>query len=305
MYIKKEGTGSGALEGVLAALPERIAYEILTLGASRRNFPKGLCEIRLRSFGVCSLELQGESLPLLSRISEEELEECLEFLTEGSLYAYKDTIIEGYLPLGGGVRVGVGGRAGYDGDRLVGVREIGSLVFRFPSLDFPLGEELCELFRTSRSGMLIYSAPGVGKTTALRVMARILGSGASRSRVAIIDERCEFEPADYVGCEVDILRGYKRAEGLELAARTLSPELIMIDEIGREEAKELRSVIRCGIPVIATAHASSIDELFSKPTLAPMLSDGVFDLFVGLSLSQGEIGYVLTLKGDMPRLERV
>ncbi len=289
-----------AWDRVIGKLPYDVRREILQIGASRKSFPSGLSEIRLRAGGRCSIIFTCESIPLLSGANESELEEVLMKVVDGSVYAYRDTLAEGYIPIDGGVRVGVCGRARYDKGELVGIHGVSSLVFRLPFGECLFADKLAELFSgSSRSGLLIYAPPGGGKTTALRSLAKMLSSGAFAKRVCIIDERCEFFPEDYLGCEVDILRGYKRAEGIEIATRTLTPEIIVIDEIGASEAEGLRSVIRCGIPVIATAHAMSIDELFKKPSLMPLIRDGVFDLFAGIVKKDKTFGFVATTMPDI------
>lgn len=282
-----------AWEEVISALPSALMREVVHIGASRKGFPSGLCEIRLRATGACVLVFESECIRLLSRVSERELSQVLERITDGSLYSYRDTLAEGFVPLKGGVRVGVCGAAKYDGGELVGIHAISSMVFRLPFGECNFADSLAELFLSSvHSGMLIYAPPGGGKTTALRSLVKILSSGTSASRVCVIDERCEFLPQEYFGCEADILRGYKRADGIEIAVRTLNPEIIVIDEIGAKEAEGLFGVMRCGIPVIATAHASSVEELLSKPGISMMTEGGVFDLFVGIIKKEGSYGFV-------------
>ena len=282
-----------AWEEVLSALPSALMREVIHIGASRKGFPSGLCEIRLRASGVCVLVFESECIRLVSRVSERELSQVLERITDGSLYAYRDTLAEGFVPLKGGVRVGVCGAAKYDGGELVGIHAISSMVFRLPFGECNFADSLAELFSSSvRSGMLIYAPPGGGKTTALRSLVKILSSGSLAKRVCVVDERCEFLPQEYLHCEADILRGYKRADGIEIAVRTLNPEIIVIDEIGAKEAEGLCAVMRCGIPVIATAHASSVAELLSKPGISAMTESGVFDLFVGIIKNEGSYGFV-------------
>ena len=109
----------------------------------------------------------------------------------------------------------------------------------------------------------------------------------------MVDERCEFVESDYDRCEVDILKGYRKREGIEIASRTISPQVIMLDEVGGDEADAVTGVLRCGVPVIATAHASSLDELYSKPSLSSLLECGAFDAFVGISRTDG--GYSLSV----------
>ena len=287
--INRKELISDAWEAVISVLPPAVSREVLHVGASRKGFPEGLCEIRLRATGVCALVFGAECVRLVSRVSETELSAVLERITEGSLYSYRDTLAAGFVPLRGGVRVGVCAQAKYDRGELVGVHGISSLVFRFPFGECNFAEELAELFSSRvHSGMLIYAPPGGGKTTALRSLVRLLSSGASAKRVCVVDERCEFLPQEYLRCEADILRGYKRADGIEIAVRTLNPEIIVIDELGAGEAEGLTAVMRCGIPIIATAHAGSIAELSSKPGITLLRDMGVFDLFVGIDRSGGE-----------------
>lgn len=285
MYINEDFSGNAAAitERVLFALPRVLAREIRAVGSSRLDFPHGLCEIRLRLLGSCSLLFFGESVRLIASVSREDIDTVINRITEGSHYAYRDMIAKGYIPLGCGVRCGVCGVAGYDGERLVGVRDISSLVIRLPFAKSPFGEELLRAFCTSRSGMLIYSPPGLGKTTALRSL--ITSLSALGKRVAVIDERCELSGA----YGADVLSGYRRTVGIELAIRTLNPEVIVIDEIGKDEAEGVRRSLLCGVPVIATAHAGSRAEILAKPWLKEMINDGAFDTLAGLSASGIEI----------------
>ena len=288
MYIETDSRDAHAiLERVLFALPVGLAREIRAVGGSRLGFPYGLCEIRLRRHGACTMLFYGESVRLLSGVCKEEITAFLDRVTEGSLYAYRTAIADGYVPLGAGVRLGVCGVAGYDGDRLVGVRDISSLAIRFPFATPSYKDELCSAFLSATSGMLIYSPPGEGKTTALRALISSL-SGRGR-RIAVVDERCELSFGDYRHTEVDFLTGYRISEGIELATRALNPEIIVIDEIGARDAAPIRRTVRCGIPVIATAHARDKDELLSKPWIREMINDGAFDLLAGLFRGRIEV----------------
>ena len=139
------------------------------------------------------------------------------------------------------------------------------------------------MLRSKKCGALIYSPPGLGKTTALRSL--ITSLSALGKRVAVIDERCELSGA----YGADVLSGYRRTVGIELAIRTLNPEVIVIDEIGKDEADGVRRSLLCGVPVIATAHAGSRAEILAKPWLKEMIKDGAFDTLAGLSASGIEI----------------
>ena len=278
---------------VLSNLPTPVSEEILRLIGGRREGASGLREIRLRREGRCSIIYLGERIPLYSTVTPNETEALVNLICEGALYAHRDTLASGYVTMRGGVRVGICGYARYEGGRLIGVSEVRSLVFRIPGGDCEIAEELYAAFAEVRRGMLIYSPPGVGKTTALRSLAASIGGGSSPRRVCVVDERCEFCEEDYISCEVDILKGYTRRAGIEIATRTMSAEVVMIDEIGADDAESIRDVLRCGIPLVATAHAGDYDEVKSKPGISALLSSGTFDVFAGISLSDS--GYKLTV----------
>lgn len=276
------------IEDLFEIFPPSLSSEISRLAEGRRG---GLCEIReirVRREGACSMLIGDESLPLFYSPSDMETEGLVDRVLGGALYAHRDSIASGYVSLSGGIRVGLCGRASYEDGKIIGVRDMRSLVFRIPSGRCDFGEELLEIYRAGvGAGMLIYSPPGVGKTTALRSLAKSLGSYPYSLRVAVVDERCEFSEEDYTDCEVDILKGYKRREGIEIATRTMSPDLIMIDEIGADEAEAITGALRCGIPFVATAHASSFDEVTVKPSLKPIFACGAFGVLVGISKGQG------------------
>ncbi len=291
MTILQEKT---KIDKILALLPEKAALEIERLARGRRGGLSAIREIRIRRSGVCSIVIGRESLRLFAGIDSEEMATLVDRLTDGAMYAHRDSISSGYISMWGGIRVGICGRAAYDGGRLVGVGDMSSLLFRIPTGECAFGEELYSVFCSGiGQGMLIYSPPGVGKTTALRSLAARVGSGNRPLRVAVVDERCEFDPSDFSGCEVDILSGYKRSLGVEIATRTLSPELIIIDEIGAEDGEALLQVVKCGLPIVATAHAGSKAELLSRPSLKGLFDLSVFSMAVGISCSDGK--YALTV----------
>lgn len=272
-----------AADRVLSYFPSGISREIRDLSEHRSD--GALREIRLRAEGRASVRLGKSTIPLLGRVSSEELYTLLCRICDGAVYSQRDSICSGYVSMSCGVRVGVVGTAGYDSASLVGVEKISSLVFRIPTGECSFAPELERVFRTEGrgGGMLIYSPPGVGKTTALRALARRLGGGRTPMRVCVVDERFEFFPEDYRECEVDLLRGYKKKTGLDIAVRTMSPDIVMMDEIGAGEADAVLDAVHCGIPIVATAHARSADELLSKRSLKPLFESGAFVTLVGIS----------------------
>jgi stage III sporulation protein AA len=217
---------------------------------------------------------------LLSGTDSSTVAKIVQNILDGSLYAHRETLESGYISLANGVRVGVCGQARYDEGRLVGISDVSSLVFRIPADASGAYSSLYKAFLSARRGMLIYSLPGVGKTTALRELTKMLGGNDTSLQVAVVDERREFIREDYSSLSVDILTGYKKAKGAEIALRTLSPDIIVIDEIGsKEEAQMLLGSLSLGVRLLASAHAKSKDELYSSPVTSSFMELDIFDVF--------------------------
>lgn len=268
--------------GLRSVLPERIIQYI------NKNFAmRSIEEIRLRANKFSACLSCGENLIIPIALERNEILDVLKKMCGGSLYAYSDTINKGYISMPDGVRVGVAGRASLQSGEIIGVYDISSLCIRIPHKIYSVGREICELLERLeyKKGVLIYSPPGVGKTTVLRGVCKLLSSTEGKKRVVVIDSRGElsFDMSDRDMC-IDILSGYPRGAGIEIAARVMNPELIVCDEIGdTAEAYELVAAANCGIPFLASAHAGSIDELLSRTGIRLLYEAGVFGAYVRIS----------------------
>lgn len=273
---------------VLEYLPSAISREIKRIVASRVGGISSLGEIRLCVGRGSSIISHGERLHIHTEVTDSDMRASVNKLCDGAVYAHRETLSDGYVSIDGGIRVGVCGNARYESDRLVGVADISSLVFRIPTQKCSFTNELLEAFRTAECGMLIYAPPGGGKTTALRSLVSAIASGKDSKRVVVVDERCEFFAEDCYAAGIHLLRGYKRGEGIEIAIRTLSPEIIAVDEIGaREEGAYMLDSLNSGVPLIATAHAKSLEELKKRSGLKPFFEREIFDVFAGIFNTDG------------------
>ena len=270
---------------ILSFFSSRIFEEIKRILASEKWRSTSLEEVRLRAFGPSSLVIGGRCVPLSSRIAPDELQGVFKRVCDMAVFAHRDDICRGFVSIAGGIRVGVIGRARYDGGTIVGVSEISTMVFRLPRSDSSVADELFDEWnRRGRCGMLICSRAGEGKTTAIRALAKIIGSGPPFVRVAVVDERCEFDKNVDNRSTVDILSGYKRALGIDIAIRTISADVIIVDEIGSsDDADAMLSAIGAGIPVIATAHGTSINDVIQRSYIKRLADNGLFGMYAIIS----------------------
>lgn len=268
------------IEKILGVLPPLIKGEIRRMSTVREDFTDFLSEIRLRVYGRSSLVLSGENIPLSASVKPKEIEDIFDKITGGSIHAHTFDTREGFVSMDGGIRVGIFGDVSGDGTF---IKRINGMVFRIPSAGCENIDTISAAWDASvNKGMLLYSLPGEGKTTAIRALAGYIGCTLMK-RVCVIDERREFNLHDYAGGMVDILSGYSKSKGLEIALRTLNPEFIIVDEIGNaEESDSLIAIGRGGVPIIATTHAKDLDEACSKAAVMPLVKENYFSLFVRL-----------------------
>ena len=94
---------------------------------------------------------------------------------------------------------------------------------------------------------------------------------------------------------MDVLSGYPRALGIEIAARSMNAQLIVCDEIGDvSEAQAIVAAQNCGVPLLATAHGSSVEGLLRRTGIRILHDARVFGAYVGIRREAGERDYRYT-----------
>ena len=253
--------------------------------------PSGLLEARLRSgkpvqYHCADGDHFGEVIP------PERLRAILAALADHSLYAREAELKQGYFTMDDGCRVGVCGRLVCDGERPTAMTDIGSLCVRVCREIRGASDGFYDaLFEDGRlHSALIVSGPGLGKTTALRDAARRLSEDGYN--VCIADERRELAacalgvPTLDVGPRTDVMDGCPKHVAVTRLLRAASPEVIVTDEIGdRRDAEALAEAARCGVRILASAHAGSLEQLLARKNVCL----DVFELAVLLGDRPGQV----------------
>ena len=255
-------------------------------------------EIRLHSNRRTFVTATGKSYPTSVTLSKDEIAEILKKMCRDSLYAYSQTINQGYLTMEGGIRVGVCGSAAIEKEQIIGVTDITGLIVRIPHAPRVSLTQLCERLRmySRPPGIQIYAPPGIGKTTLLRALAAELSSPACGYRTVAVDTRGELNfTLDGADLNLDILVGYPRDIGIGIAVRSLGAEIVICDEIGStEDARAILSASNCGVPLIASAHARDIGELLRRPAISLLHRAHVFELYTGIRRCSNGFSYQFT-----------
>lgn len=234
-----------------------------------------LQELRLRFGQEPELVTAGGSLWLSEKTSLQDLRFTVNAASRYSPWA-ADSARFGYITAPGGHRVGLCGEAVVRQGECDGIRELHSVNIRV-ARDF---SGLADGAAT-RGNILILGPPGSGKTTLLRDLVRLI---AATETVCVVDERGELFPEGFSrGKRMDVLTGCPKREGIGLLLRSMSPDVIAVDEItAREDCEALAEAIWCGVRLIATAHATSREDLLRRDIYRSVVQSGCFDTLLVL-----------------------
>lgn len=233
------------------------------------------------------------------------LNDIFNSLCKHSLHSFEKTIKDGYITAEGGCRVGIGGVANVDIDNgeIISMQHISSLNIRIAKEVYNSALELYNNIysKNENVNLLIAGKVNSGKTTLLQDLCRIL---SNQYRIVLIDERNEISamfngiPQNNIGEMTDILCQYPRHKGMEIALRTLSPQIIICDEISSfEDADAIEDIYGNGVNIIASTHADNINELKNKTSLKNILDKKIFNfiVFVDNNKNIGKIKKIIEL----------
>ncbi|MEI3163888.1 MAG: ATPase, T2SS/T4P/T4SS family [Lachnospirales bacterium] len=244
-------------------------------------------EIRLRVGKNIKIKYSNGEKNIGYTVTSDNIENIFGRLTQYSPYAYKEEINCGYITIEGGYRVGIAGTVVDEGGQVQTIKNISSLNIR-------IAREIkgcCKNIISYINGnTIIVSPPACGKTTLLRDIVRVWSNNGKN--ICVIDERNEIS-GTYMGKSqldlgerTDIIVNVSKEKGFEMALRSLSPDVIAVDEIGgQEDINSIKRALNSGVSILCTLHSYNDDDLIVKEGIAPLVKNKVFDTYIFMTKS--------------------
>ena len=235
-------------------------------------------------------------------VSKEDVEQTFQIICKYSIHSFMDDIKKGFITLRGGHRVGLVGKVIVEDGQVKNIKHISSLNIRVSREIIGCSNKvLPHIIKGDNqvNNTLIISPPQCGKTTLIRDIVRNLSNGNKEYgfkgiKIALIDERNEISgsylgsPQMDVGIRTDIIETCPKDLGIMMLLRSMSPNLIVTDEIGStEEIKALYTALNGGVSLITTVHGDSIDDIKNRKELRQLLDKDLFKKVIILSAKKG------------------
>lgn len=233
--------------------------------------------------------------------TKDDIKKASEIIQNFSVYSFGEELKNGYITIPGGHRIGISGRTILNNGNVKIIKDISFINYRVAREIIGAADNAIPYIIDPDSTIyntLIISPPQCGKTTLLRDMIRQLSNGIKSYnikgfKIGLVDERSEVaacfmgEPRNDVGIRTDVLDACPKSQGIIMLIRSMSPEIIATDEIGRDEdADALIEGANAGVRIIATMHGCDIDDLYRKIELKKLHSN-YFQRIIVLGRSKG------------------
>ena len=283
-------------EFVFDFLPDEIIKSINEFKENRKEFVE---EIRIRVNKRVSLKYGQENIFINYVITKEEMDNILDRIFKGSRYTYQNEIVNGFVTIDGGHRVGLTGEVIIDDGKIININNISSLNIRISRIIKDVSLFLDDYIVNDNSicNTLIVSVPGQGKTTILKDLIRRISDGkiyGLRSlNVSVVDERCELatnidkEGMNNLGERTDVISNVSKDKGMRILIRSMAPDVIVVDEIGtKDDVEAIKYAVTSGIKGIFTAHGDSFERLIKSPILRELIDLNIIERIIVLSKTE-------------------
>ena len=269
---------------LISIFPENI-YN--TLDKLSETIKSEALEIRIRTQKNIIIILKNSYINIDLIVSSENLDFIFKKICNYCIYSFQNQIKNGYITFENGHRIGLAGSAVIEKNRIINIKNITSLNIRIAREFKECSRKIFNIIKNNINGTLIVGAPMTGKTTILRDLARIF-SVENQQKITIIDEKCEIAsvynniPQFDIGFS-DILSGFPKNHGITMAIQTLSPDIIICDEIGNiKDYNLIKNILNSGIKLITTMHAHDEKELLNKHNINLLLKNNYFETVIFL-----------------------
>lgn len=283
------------MDEIIDMLPESIKEHLMKLHpASIQRIE----EIRIRTLKRVEVIIMGKPLFLPYITTYEDSMTLLNEVSHYSIYTMEEELKRGFITINGGHRVGLSGRVITENGQVKAIRDVTSFNIRVAREKIGIAEAYVPyLYNKKWLNTLLIGPPQTGKTTLLRDFARLISTGYQKiesKKVGIVDERSEIAGCvrgvaqHQLGDRVDVLDACPKAEGMMMMIRSMSPDVLVVDEIGRiDDTEAILEAVHAGVQLFVTVHGYSAEELIKRPSLQPLLKLKVFDRFIELSRKNG------------------
>ncbi|KAA0561020.1 stage III sporulation protein AA [Rossellomorea aquimaris] len=280
------------MQEVLALLPSTISDKVLTLP---QDLIDRIEEIRVRTNRVLEVTARGKPYFLSYTVTEEDSEQLINKLSRHSFYTLEEELKRGYITIEGGHRVGLAGKVILEGGVVKGIRNLSSFNIRIARQKLGISDSIFPyVYDAGWKHTMIIGSPQTGKTTLLRDLARMISTGVPEKnippfKVGIVDERSEIAgcvngiPQLMFGPRVDVLDACPKAEGMMMLIRSMSPDVLIVDEIGRvEDGQAIQEAVNAGITLVMTTHGYTFGEVAKRPVIKDIVNLQTIERFVEL-----------------------
>lgn len=283
---------------------------------ARERSTKNLEEVRIRIGQPVEWIYHRGKVMGERRVAKEDMEELLNYLTDYSWYSMEEQFKQGFFTLNGGHRIGIAGRTTYGKEKgnIESISDIGAVNIRIASEHQGCADPYISYIRKKERiyHTLIVSEPGGGKTTFLRDCIRTLSGGydgAQSLKVGVVDERSEIAAShrgimqNDLGPRTDVMDNCPKVKGMKMLLRSMSPDVIAVDELGGyEDFAVVHEIMNSGIGVLGTIHAVSLEEVWEKMKRNRIPDVRVFQRYIFISRKNNGIRQVQILDEDGVRL---